>query len=176
MINLLPEDNKIAIKKEYIRRACVVLGCAFFSAIVISATILVCLLLLANSEKNNFNRYLVLSAERLSMSESGGAAADIEDINSKLAFLESESDTGESNSFFREIIQIKPKGVKINNLSYDNSDGGKILIGGTAEFRQGVLSFVGLLREDRMFRDAKSPVSNLLKEKNLDFTITVLIR
>lgn len=176
MINLLPENNKIEIKKEYTRRLFVVIGAFTFFVALISAVILTCLLFLINREKNNFNRQLFISEQRFEFKDLKEILPGMENFAAKLSFLEKESDGVKLSFLLGEILKRKSENVKINGFSYDKiSGGGRILISGMAGSRQGLLSFVDALRSEPKFKDVQSPVSNLLKEKSLDFSLTILI-
>lgn len=176
MINLLPENNKIEIKNEYARRLFVVAGALAFFAALTSVVILACLLFLVDKEKNDLNRQLFISEQRFEFKNLKESLPDMEDFAAKISFFEKEAGGVKLNFLIGEILKRKSADVKIDSFSYDEVSGtGKILISGTAGSRQGLLSFVDALRSEPRFKDVQSPVSNLLKEKSLDFSLTILI-
>lgn len=71
-----------------------------------------------------------------------------------------------------EISEIMPDGARLNNFSYRKSDNTISLIG-WAESREDVLLFGESLEESRFFEQVNSPLSNLLKRKNIDFNFTL---
>ena len=68
-----------------------------------------------------------------------------------------------------EISKIMPSGAYLTNLSY-NKDKNIISLIGWANERKDVLSVKKLLEENPLFEQVNSPLSNLLKQREINFS------
>ena len=102
-----------------------------------------------------------------------------QDINGKLNLVES----AENNKFIvsekviNSIIASKSPNIKITRIVYvekDESTGAKLVtISGIAPSREELLSFRQALEENSSFKNIDLPVSNFVKETNIQFTLTL---
>ena len=105
------------------------------------------------------------------------------EIDSKLIFVESNiRDVKVIDSIYK-IIDFLPKKVTLNSASFirkkiDSKEGGDIsfLITGTAFDRVSLVSFSTLLEESNLFSSVDVPVSSLTKDRNLPFSINLIIK
>jgi len=67
-----------------------------------------------------------------------------------------------------EVAKVVPVGVYLANFSYQE-DKGIISINGWANTRENLLVFEKSLEESAFFTEIESPLSNLLKQSNIDF-------
>ncbi|MFA4890626.1 MAG: hypothetical protein WC587_03300 [Candidatus Paceibacterota bacterium] len=177
MINLLPIENKILVKKEYLKRLVLVFG--FFSLITaaIAVLLLVFLLFLVDKEKNDYEEYFTLQQKHLSFLNEEEVVSFVNEINSKVKFFE---ENGKKEKKASEIIKIitetKTKGILINYFSLSvglPAQAGKISFNGTAKTRNELLSFVESLKKEQVFKKVDSPISNFLKESNVKFNVSI---
>lgn len=70
-----------------------------------------------------------------------------------------------------EISEIMPKNMYLTSLFYDKSKNTINLIG-WAEKRKDVLSLEKLLKESLLFDHVNSPLSNLIKQNDIDFSFS----
>lgn len=70
-----------------------------------------------------------------------------------------------------EMSEITPKGIYLTNFSYDKNRNTVHLIG-WAEERKDVLFMEELLEESLLFEQINSPLSNLLKQKGINFSFS----
>jgi len=68
-----------------------------------------------------------------------------------------------------EMSEITPKGIYLTNFSYDKNSNTIHLIG-WAEERKDVLFMEKLLEESPLFEQVNSPLSNLLKQEEINFS------
>lgn len=170
-MNFLPEEDKRKIKKEYLRRLFVVIGIFSFSAIFIGVILLLSSSVFLNDRKNNLERQLIISEERLSRGKIDDIIFLAEDLNAKISLLDSgQKNVGEKSTVIRLILEEKTRQIKINDFSFDKE---KILIQGTSESRQNLLSFIDSLKKKEYFKNVESPVSNLIKERDIEFRLTI---
>jgi len=171
MINVLPIKNKIAIKREYLKRLLIVFGIfsfiVFFIAIIFSALIF----FLVNKEKKNSAEYLSLVEKHSTLSDGEGISSFISEINSKVKIYEENKRTGRIiNEVVKKIIEVKPAGIKINSFSFKKNN---ISFAGISETRSELIYFSDKLKNSGEFKKINSPLSNFLKEKNIEFNISI---
>ncbi len=170
-MNFLPEEDKGKIKKEYLRRLFVVVGLFSLSTIFIGIILLLSSSVFLNDRKNNLERQLVISEERLSRGKIDDIIFLAEDLNKKISLLDSgQKNIREKSSIIRLILGEKTGSIKINDFLFDKD---KILIQGTSDTRQGLLSFIDSLKKKEDFKKVESPVSNLIKERDIEFRLTI---
>jgi hypothetical protein len=170
-MNFLPEEDKIKIKKEYLRRLFVVLGTFSFFVISIGIILLLSYAIFLRDQKYNLERQLAISGERLSRGKIENTILLAEEFNTKISLLDSgQKNIGEKSAFIKIILEEKTDKIKINDFFFDK---GKVLIQGLSENRQNLLSFIDSLRKKKDFKKVESPVSNLIKERDIEFKLTI---
>jgi len=170
-MNFLPEEDKIKIKKEYLRRLFVVLGTFSFFVISIGIILLLSYAIFLRDQKYNLERQLAISEERLSRGKIENTIFLAEEFNTKISLLDSgQKSIGEKSAFIKIILEEKTDKIKINDFFFDK---GKVLIQGLSENRQNLLSFIDSLRKKKDFKKVESPVSNLIKERDIEFNLTI---
>lgn len=177
MINLLPYEDKVFIKKEYLSRLFVVIGILFAGAIFISMIFLTPMVFLLIGYKKDLSRQLDLSFSKTEVIDTQKMTLEIKELNSKINILKNSYDKTNLSFIVEKIIRIKTKGIKITDLNYEGAKGeekGKVSISGAAGERQALLGFISLLKKEFGEENVLSPVSNLLNEKNASFSLTVL--
>ncbi|MCX6731872.1 MAG: hypothetical protein NTX55_02710 [Candidatus Parcubacteria bacterium] len=170
-MNFLPEEDKRKIKKEYLRRLFAVIGIFFFFAVFIGIILLLSFSVFLKDQEHNLERQMAVSGERLARNNIGDTISLIEELNAKISLLDPEQkNIGEKSALTKIILEEKTNKIKINNFSFIE---GKILIQGVSDNRQGLLSFIDSLKKKKEFKGVESPVSNLIKEKDIDFRLTI---
>ena len=106
-----------------------------------------------------------------------------EEIDFKLKFLESNTRNISAVNSIYKIIDFLPEKVTLNSISFirkkvDSREGGDMsfLIAGTAFDRASLVSFSTLLEESNLFSSVDVPVSSLTKDRNLPFSINLIIK
>lgn len=173
MLNLLPKKAKKRIRKEYLLRLIVIF--LFMSAwLVFFAGILLVPSFLVSSVKEN------VATERLDvLAEFNNLILD-EDLqneskilNTRIEVLISDKSLAlAENGFLEIVVRSKPDGIYIDNISYDWGNGRAILRGSSIN-REILLSFIKILESRKEFFDIDLPISNLVKDRNIPFTIKI---
>lgn len=171
MINILPIENKVSIKKEYLRRMIVVFGFLSFTVVIIASFLLIFLLFLVKKEKNDYGAYLSLEQKHSTFLDQEVVTSFILDTNAKVtAFEQNNNKNIKASEAIKSIINAKTKGITINYLSFG---GKKISFNGIAQTRNNLLLFVDNLKKEPAFKTIDSPLSNFLKENDVRFSITI---
>lgn len=103
------------------------------------------------------------------------------EIDSKLKFFQSQTNSPSVIRVLTKIIDCKPSGVTIGSLSFlknqlhEDKEGALVSITGIARDRNVLVSFENALTESEAFSSVALPVSSLTKEKNLPFSVNIFI-
>lgn len=81
-----------------------------------------------------------------------------------------------SQDVMRKVSKYGTDSIKITGIYYDVKDlGQSVSLKGFAANRQSLTDFVDMLRRDPLFPDASLPISDLVKDKDINFTIMINI-
>jgi Na+-transporting NADH:ubiquinone oxidoreductase subunit NqrC len=176
MINLIPGVVRTAIIKEYWVR---VITVAFF----IFSAVLVAVVLLASPV------YVLITTQvdayAVSANEAAMRVADFDISSSEL--IKANQMATQINAFKSEakfmdvvsLIEVMPKsGIEIESYNFARlaDKMAPIQITGVASTRQDLASFRDDLLKQERVDDVVLPISNLAKDRDLNFTITVTIK
>ncbi|HBT81820.1 hypothetical protein A3B26_01650 [Candidatus Giovannonibacteria bacterium RIFCSPLOWO2_01_FULL_48_47] len=169
MINLLPYEDKKELELEKRRRFLVV---ALFGAsvIVFLGLILMGPIYLSLAlEKRSFLRELDSASQAEPLQRLAEVEQEIGKLNSKLLLLDQGAKRGlPVSELLRRALGLAPAGIRIDSLSFSR---GKIFLGGQAQKREDLQTFIQALEAASLFRKISSPVSNLLKSVDLKFSL-----
>ena len=70
-----------------------------------------------------------------------------------------------------EISEIVPAGIYLNYFSYRTAKD-QITLSGWANYRENLLGFQKSLEESSFFEEIEAPLTNLIKQKDIDFNFT----
>ncbi len=73
-----------------------------------------------------------------------------------------------------QIIELSPENISLTDLEYDMQTG-QVILAGTASDREDLLNLKRKLVEEEKFKGVIIPISNLEKEKNLNFSLSFKI-
>ena len=172
-MNLLPKEDQKIIRKERLKRF-IVLSAVSFALVAVFAWILL------------LPSYLILFYEgqflehKLNIAEKDTERKKIEELESEISGLNKKLDIlkramqnrQEPSRLFQEIIAQKPRGVKLDILSYEEAFG-RVSLQGRAKARNDLLAFVKALENDVMFSRVVSPIANLLEGEDTSFSLVL---
>ncbi len=175
MINLIPnEEKKIIIKDFYYRLVIVILLVLAFVILIASISLLPSYFI--SSVKKN------ISTEKLNTEEininNEKIFSTISDIDKKLSLLEKTEQEKflVSERVINEILSKKISGIKITQIYFEDNeiDGRKISIRGTAPSRERLSLFSTTLENNSLFKEVDLPISNFVKGYNIQFYLTLI--
>jgi Tfp pilus assembly protein PilN len=75
------------------------------------------------------------------------------------------------------ILANKISGIHINEFIYTSSDGktAAISLSGISSSREVLMNYVKILDKSGSFKNVESPISNLAKDKDFDFSINLSV-
>ena len=183
MINLLPEKDKKNVQNEYIRRFMVVMGLG--SAVIILAQIIFSLIgyfqVVSIAKENE---------EQLRDAEDYARVARVDEMETeikKISQFLSDLKTAENESEnitddISMVLGLLPEDSRISQIIFEGSPtGGSFRIAGWTPGRDSLLKFLDNLKTvkcggDTCFSEVLSPVSNLLRDKDIDFSLEAKIK
>jgi Tfp pilus assembly protein PilN len=74
-----------------------------------------------------------------------------------------------------EVVSLVPAGIYLNNLNF-NRERKEILISGFAPQREQVIEFEAGFNDSEIFEKVVSPLANLIKETDITFNFTIILR
>jgi len=182
MINLIPKEEKKEMAKGFYYRLAVlffvVVGISFLFACV---AILPAYFLSLTGNNVAEEKLAAQKGEPVPLLDQQ-TLATIKDLNSKLDLIEKIENNkfNVSQKVINTIILKKMSGIKITDISYENDShnsppqGRKISIEGTAPSRSLLLSFRQALEDDPNFKQVDLPISNFVKDSNIQFYLSLI--
>lgn len=177
MFNLLPNNLKEKVRSEYHLRLFVVV---FVSILLLQISFLIFLsptwFVSLNKEKE-----IVLQSEKASTSltdsKVGTINSQIKSINKKLEIINSTLEYPKAVPVIDDILSRKTNSIKIEEFLYVTSDGksAKITLKGMSDTRDSLVGFVKDLEESDILSEVDLPISNLTKDKNIDFSLSIKV-
>jgi Tfp pilus assembly protein PilN len=164
-LNLLSGKEKEQIKKDILAVEVTNGIILVFSIIALTAMVL------GVSQK-----YLEYKVDSITKYASSAEETKIAEINKKMGQLaELQKDYTKWSIFFKNIIELVPNTIKLNSLQLDK-DSQKITMVGFAQSRDDYLKLEENLKQSELISEVKAPVSNLLRQNNLDFSIEATMK
>jgi hypothetical protein len=177
MQNLLTSEYKKNVSRLYHGRVFTV-GLFMVCAItLISLILLVTLSFLLYTSSS-------VSIEKVAPSDKNtnknAVKSDYDSFFKDLSLLPVNSQNLNFSDVLDQILSKKETGIYLRDFSFSgggNKDGfGTVTLRGTAATRSLLVSFTEALRKEPLFLSVDSPVSNLLKEQNLDFSLMIILK
>ncbi len=178
MINLLPEEEKELIKREYKRRLIVVIGIFLFISVFSAVILLLPSYLPLSSQKQSFESQLDAAKQRLSREKADEIESSVRGLNDRLAFFSQQGEnTRQISALIKQILSVKSPSIKLLTFAYQKGTQEKkneqMLIQGTATTRNAFLAFTKALETMSGVSEVQSPPANLMKDENLEFNLTI---
>lgn len=179
-MNLLPPQIKNEIEKERRRRFAVVLG--MFAAIVFIVSIILLLpsFFMFSFQQKYLNNQLASFRQNGELKKAEEIGKTIEDLNKKSELVRLDKTRSQPiSSFLIKIVELKPAGVSLSSFNFGKDNDKKtdeFSLQGMAKNREDFLAFVKKLEDSQNFSKVVSPVSNLLAERNFNFSLILELK
>ena len=177
VLNVLPEEEKKSIRREYLLRLMTI----FFNLLALVGVLAVLMLVpsyLMSVSKENF---VEKQLEDFNISNPEITTSNIDDsineINKKLVYLTKMNlNPNVSDRVFGWILDNKPKEITFSQMLYSKrTDGSLVLeIHGVAKDRVALRDFKTILDNNKDYKEVNLPISNFLEKTNLAFTISII--
>lgn len=177
MFNLLPQDLKKRIKSEYKLRRLIIIFIFIFS-VQISAMVFLFPTWLTSLYRE---KAVISDSEKLNISLStlsvNPTNESIKSINNKLNIVNSILEYPEYSPYVDAVIDEKNSSILLKEFDYTLKDAknATLIVGGISKTRESLVLFVKNLEESKFFKTVDLPISNLAKDRNIDFKINLTI-
>jgi hypothetical protein len=178
MINLLPEKEKIALRKEYRLRFIIVAEWMLLIVILGAAVLMAPSYLLSYSKRK--------STESIYSKPATEKQQEYIELNRKITSgkaLISLLKPVKPPLVVSDLIAVVTKhhvknAISVTDIFYAFTEPSttKIQVRGIAKTRQNLIDFKSALEQEPSIEKADFPVANLAKDSNIDFTLTLTIR
>lgn len=166
--NLLPHEEKQILILEQWLRVIIFLGLGVCTAFIIGITFLAPAYSPLYFQGKELERSLEIQKELLKKVGNDHVIRAIVQIKSISASLETAATKHSSGSLIFDTMAPRQAGIVITTLTVDKE--GNVIIGGKATTRQTLLGFEQHLRDSGFFQNIASPLANIIRESNIDFT------
>lgn len=175
MFNLLPESLKQQIKSEYNYRK-VSLILIFIIAIQVSFLIFLFPSWIISRIREESLSAEIKKVNEVNLSSDANKIKDkIKIINNEVNLLNTTLGDQKISYFIDYVLSKKTPQIRLHSFVYSSGKTITLTISGLSETRDSLVTFVENLRSDDKFKSVDLPVSNLAKNKNIDFSVNILI-
>jgi hypothetical protein len=177
MINLIPNEQKKKMKRDFLMRALIVSFFVFgFMMIVGSAALLPSYFHVM--VKSNLVKSKLITQENTPVpAVEAEVMSKIDNLNKKLGLIENSPASAfvVSSRVIDDMLLKKIPEIKITDISYENTAKGRqIRVNGEAPSREKLLIFRLALEKDPAFKKVDLPISNFVKGTNINFFLTLV--
>ena len=175
MFNLLPDSLKNEIKSVYnIRRLVLILLFILFIQISSFVFIYPSWLTASYKEEDALVQTEKMNQSALALNASS-TTNTIKSINQRLSIVNTALNYPKFIPIINAVIDNKSKSVSLTRFSYSlvSSSTASITLEGVSATRESLVSFKKRLEESGSFKAVDLPISNLAKDKNINFTINM---
>ncbi|HYC83449.1 MAG TPA: PilN domain-containing protein [Candidatus Paceibacterota bacterium] len=173
MNNLLAFEDRQTIRREYRRRRLLV-GLSLAVALIASAVVLLAAIYGTAAIKLSVQGGISASGASLEAEEQTSLKESSDAVQRALAAFKNLEEF-EPSLLFKEIIDSKPEGISLASFSYTevSSDQRVVVIEGIAATRKSLIAFIDTLEANPKFASVVSPLSNVIKDVDAPFSITL---
>src|SRR3989344_3256231 len=174
MFVLLSEQNKKDLLRQYRLRITSTVAFLASTIFLISIALLLPSYFLLNAEKVRLEGETENFSKHISKKNSEGLINTLNDIKSMVALVVPEET--KIFSTIKTILARRPSSVLINSFRYTRGDGkeSSLVLEGMAASRNSLISFSKNLKTDPLFKSVDLPISNLARESDVKFTMTII--
>lgn len=177
MSNLLPKNEQAKFNKEYSLRR---LSIIFF---ILSIVLIISFILLFPSYLLSRVRETTVSLDLESIKKVTNAANPNDDITNRLRDAKDKARALQITEKKLPVYDIfhsfqnKPRAIKLKDISYGKvGEDIVVSIQGRADTRESLTEFERQLKENPNFSGVNLPISNFAKEKNIDFSMNIVVK
>ncbi|MEK7567227.1 MAG: hypothetical protein AAB527_03795 [Patescibacteria group bacterium] len=178
-MNLLPREYQEELKSERIKRLAAATGVAFFLIGAVNIILLLPSWVLFEVQEREMLRQLDALKKNPAFSRIADIEYEIGSLNSEIrAFNDLEKRRFEIAQALMSVLDSRPAGISVTNIVFSVADPkrsqpSQISVQGTAVNRDLLLKFAATNETNTFFKKVNSPISNLLKEANLNYSLVL---
>ena len=179
IVNVLPEEYKIKIKKEYRKRFFIITLLTCSVLFIIFSMLLIPSYSFSVSKQQMFENKLAEFNRENTDITSFDLDKTISDINTKLDLL---SSTKGDYLVYKDILEVvlsnRPSGITFYQIIFNQKKDKKLSVDilGKAQDRATLRNFKSILDSNTKIETVNLPISDFLEKNNLSFTISLIMK
>lgn len=176
-LNLLPPEDQQRVGRDRLIRFFTYTNSVIFIILLVGNTLLLPTYFFLFFQERGARELLAAQQQTAHTEQTRETEARITQINAALARFQ-KSYTPAKDSLAASItssITNAPAGITLSFFSFEKETGA-IILRGHALTRNDLLQYISLIREHPSFSRVESPVENILRDKNISFTLSFSIR
>lgn len=176
MFNLLPENEKRNILREYNFRRAIVLTAFLFALGVIACVSLFPSFLLSSAKIIEEEAQLASIKKSDTFQEADRLNASLIETNLKIQSLKPLNNEQYIVDVIGTVIAKKNDAIRINGFLFKRGNGkdtGSLTVSGLTRDRESLSAFVRELEKEPLFTKVVLPISNFTKDRNAEFSIQI---
>ena len=175
MINLLfPADQK-AIRAEYRHRLFVVGGWFVFGLILIALVIVGSFVFIISGRYNEVREQVAAAQREFAGDELAKARQTVEQANAATEVLLANPASESPIIVYRRLIDARGPGIRLTQIGFSSAGRGRVEITGQSATRAALLAYLDKLRTEPHFQSVDSPIKNIIRERDVAFTLTIVL-
>ena len=175
MINLLPESGRWAFRRAYHARLLVIALSGALAVIMISIAFILPTFFSTRARRQAVSHELEIALARPVSKEADALAEEVRRVNSKIKLLAHEESEGQTFTWVTDRILGKAAAsIAITQIALGKDK--VVVVHGIAGTRTALLAFIAALNEDEQFSEVISPISNLIDNVDVAFSVNLKIK
>ena len=175
-LDLLPPEEKLNLARVFRRRAVVGVGGGMAAVFAIFLILLLPTIFMLVAEKSELLRAVRIERDIQKKAGADRQAADAKKVNLLAEkILEYNKKRRKVFPLFEAVIRETPPSVEIERILLSSAPG-EIAISGFSGTREDLLKFLNALSKNPNIEKVSSPVTNLVKERNVRFSLTAKLK
>lgn len=176
MFNLLPPDEKKNIHSIYTLRRIDFVLLAFFATGVAANLLLFPSFLLTQIKHSEVKEEISFRQTSLQEKNTGELSTAIDKAKEEIEVLSTlTKDAPTVYELFSKIVARKSEEIKITGILYGGEKNThEIVVNGIAQNRDALLRFAENVKRELVFSNVSLPVSNFAKNKDIDFSFSII--
>lgn len=172
-LNLLPPQQKKNLNYEIDRRMVQFLGFWFSAVIIIFGVLMLPAFFFISFEQSEVEHVKKVEEEAQKAAHTSELEEKIRGTNALLdIILAREYKKKDVASFLGEILSGAPAGVSVTLIVHEPLKN-HVNISGAADTRGALLKFVDFLKKAPEIKNVSSPVSNIIRQQNINFSLEI---
>lgn len=177
MFNLLPFEQKKAVRREYRKRVMILALLTFILAEAIALILLVPTIILNTTEEKDFVERQDQLSKQVESGESGSLSLFLKHTTEKLNELSPQNNPARPADTFVILASKVGQGIHLRSVTYKTEKDyfdAAVTVEGRADNREALLSYRKILEAEPSFSKVTLPISNFTQESDIPFTITLV--
>lgn len=176
MINLIPPQGHSALHHEYILRVGALYGFLLGGVLVAGTVLMIPTYVLTGSQLEAVRSD---NSENAEATQSFSRASDeIKTANAVMSQLKVNEESVAYSAIIEEIVRSAPSGITFNTFQIRpaEKESTDLTVQGLASTRNALATFKSALEVSPLFEKAEIPISDLARDTNLPFVVTITLK